>query len=61
MFSNVHGYKVISHFTDDDQGKILILHYIKNQQVATLAVLFISNCKITLHVSDAFCVHHQEC
>jgi len=25
-----------------------------------LAVLFISNCKITLHVSDAFCVHHQE-
>ena len=27
---------------------------------ATLAVLFISNCKITLHVSDTFCVHHQE-
>ena len=27
---------------------------------ATLAVLFISHCKITLHVSDAFCVHHQE-
>ena len=24
-----------------------------------MAVLFISNCKITLHVSDAFCVHHQ--
>jgi hypothetical protein len=37
-----------------------ILYYIKNQQDATLAVLFISNCKITLHVSDAFCVHHQE-
>ena len=36
------------------------LYYIKNQQDATLAVLFISNCKITLHVSDAFCVHHQE-
>ena len=38
----------------------LHLYYIKNQQDATLAVLFISNCKITLHVSDAFCVHHQE-
>jgi len=36
------------------------LHYIKNLQDATLAVLFIGNCKITLHVSDAFCVHHQE-
>jgi len=22
--------------------------------------IFISNCKITLHVSDAFCAHHQE-
>ena len=39
---------------------IISLYYIKNQQDATLAVLFISNCKITLHVSDAFCVHHQE-
>ena len=38
----------------------LVLYYIKNQQDATLAVLFISHCKITLHVSDAFCVHHQE-
>ena len=28
------------------------LYYIKNQQDATLAILFISNCKITLHVSD---------
>jgi hypothetical protein len=27
---------------------------------AILAVLFISNYKITLHVSDAFCAHHQE-
>ena len=36
------------------------LYYIKNQQDATLAVLFISNCKFTLHVSDAFCAHHQE-
>jgi hypothetical protein len=35
-------------------------YYIKNQQDATLAILFISHCKITLHVSDAFCVHHQE-
>jgi hypothetical protein len=39
---------------------IITLLYIKNQRDATLAVLFISNCKITLHVSDAFCVHHQE-
>ena len=39
---------------------IITLYYIKNQQGATLAVLFISHCKITLHVSDAFCVHHQE-
>jgi len=31
-----------------------------DQQDATLAVLFISNCKIILHVSEAFCVHHQE-
>jgi len=36
------------------------LYYIKNQQDATLAVSFISHCKITLHVSDAVCVHHQE-
>ena len=34
------------------------LYYIKNQQDATLAVLFISHCKITLHVSDAFCVRN---
>ena len=39
---------------------IISLYYIKNQQDITLAVLFISNCKITVHVSDAFCVHHQE-
>ena len=31
-----------------------------NQQDATLAVLFISNCKITLHISDVHRVHHQE-
>jgi len=29
---------------------IISLYYIKNQQDATLAVLFISNCKVTLHV-----------
>jgi len=39
---------------------IISLYYIKNQQDPTLAELFISNCKITLHVLDAFCVHHQE-
>jgi hypothetical protein len=39
---------------------IISLYYIKNQQEATLAVLFISNCKITLHVSDTLCPHHQE-
>ena len=39
---------------------IISSYHIKNQQDATLAVLFISNCKITLHVSDASCVHHQE-
>jgi len=36
------------------------MYYIKKQQDATLAVLFISKCKITLPVSDVFCVHHQE-
>jgi len=39
---------------------IISLYYIKNQKDAILAVLFIGNCKITLHVSDAFCVHHQK-
>ena len=39
---------------------IITLYYIKNQLDADLAVLFISHCKITLHVSDAFCVHHQD-
>jgi len=39
---------------------IVSLYYIKNQQDETLAVSFISHCKITLHVSDTFCVHHQE-
>ena len=39
---------------------IISLYYINSQQDETLAVLFISNCKITLHVSDAFRVYHQE-
>jgi prolipoprotein diacylglyceryltransferase len=39
---------------------IVSLYYIRNQQESTLTVSFISHCKITLHVSDAFCVHHQE-
>ena len=37
---------------------IITLYYIKNQQDATLAVLFISHCNVTLHVSDAFCVRN---
>jgi hypothetical protein len=35
----------------------ICMYYIKNQQDATLAVLFISNCKITLLVSDASRTH----
>jgi len=31
---------------------IITLYYIKNQQDATLAVLFISNCKITAVATD---------
>ena len=31
---------------------IISLYYIRNQRDATLAVLFINNCKSTLHVSD---------
>ena len=34
-----------------------ILYYVRNQQDATLAVSFISHCKITLHVSDAFWIY----
>ena len=36
------------------------LYYIKNQLDAALAILFISHCKITLRVSDAFSFHYQE-
>ena len=39
---------------------IVSIYYVKNQQDATVAVLFISNCKITLYVSDALCARHQE-
>ena len=37
----------------------IIPYYIKNQQDATLAVLFISNCEITLLVSDAGSVRNM--
>ena len=37
-----------------------VLYYVKNQRDATLAVLFISNCNVTLHVSDALYAHHQK-
>jgi hypothetical protein len=46
--------------TSPCHGVTFMYNYIKNQLDAPLAVLFISHCKITLHVSDAFCVHHQE-
>ena len=36
------------------------LCYVRNQRNATLAVLFISNCKITLLISNDLCAHHQE-
>jgi uncharacterized membrane protein YhfC len=36
------------------------IYYTRNQLDATLAVLFINNCKNTLHVSDVHRVHHQE-
>jgi hypothetical protein len=39
---------------------IITLYYIKNQLDGALVVLFISHCKITLRVSDAFCIHRQE-
>ena len=36
------------------------LIYIKRTNVMQLGSMFISNCNIALHVSDAFCVHLQE-
>ena len=36
------------------------LIYIKRTNVMQLGIMFICNCSIVLHVSDAFCVHLQE-
>ena len=36
------------------------LIYIKRTNVMQLGSMFICNCNIALHVSDAFCVHLQE-
>jgi len=60
--NNYRGYNNINiiHYYMFEFPCLVRQHYIKNQQDANLAVLFISNCKITLHVADAFCVHHQE-
>jgi len=58
--SNTHKRKMIQIYFMFEFLCIISLYYIKNQQDATLAVIFTSNCKITLHVSDASCVHHQE-
>jgi len=44
----------------DRKLSIIIRFEMLYQQDVTLAVLFISNCKIILHVSDAFCAYHQE-
>ena len=41
-------------------ARIVSLYYIRNQEDATLAVLLINHCKITLHVSDTFWAQHQE-
>ena len=38
---------------------IITLYYIKNQLDATLAVLLIMHCKITLHVSEAESVRNM--
>jgi len=40
--------------------KLETLLFLLKEELKLRVVLFISNCKITLHVSDAFCVHHQE-
>jgi len=37
------------------------LIYIKRTNVIQLGSVFICNCNIALHASDAFCVHLQEC
>jgi len=63
MNNSNKGEKLVSKTTDLEYSTKQVnkmLYYIRNQQDATLAVLFISHCKITLHVTDAFCFHHQE-
>ena len=37
-----------------------VLIYIKRTNAMQLGSMFIYNCNIALHVSDALCVHHQE-
>ena len=37
-----------------------VLVYIKRTNVMQLGSMFICNCNIAVHVSDAFCVHLQE-
>ena len=58
---NSHFEKIMNLLIHMNIVSMCLQYYIKNQQDATLAVLFISKCEITLHVSDSFCVHHQEC
>ena len=38
----------------------IVYIYIKRTNVMQLGSMFISNCNIALHVSDAICVHLQE-
>ena len=47
-------------YGNKNKHRLHILYYIRNQLDATLAVLFINNCKNTLHVSEVHRVHHQE-
>jgi len=43
-----------------DRTKILVYIYIKRTNVMQFGSMFICNCNIALHVSDAFCLHLQE-
>jgi hypothetical protein len=38
----------------------IVSQYIKRTNAMQLGSMFFSNCNITLHVSDAICVHHHE-
>ena len=40
--------------------KAILLLYIKRTNVMQLGSMFICNCNIALHVSEAFCFHLQE-